>query len=387
MKFWGYRRPDGRVGIRNHVLIMPTCLCAADAARLAAEHVQGAVTFHNQCGCGQIGKDFEMTMDMEAGTAANPNVYGTVLIGLGCEEHQAALVAKEIRKRTNKPLEILVIQEVGGTIKTVELATRLAQKMVLEASACMREECDVSELILGTQCGGSDSTSGIAANVVMGCACDKLVELGGTPVLSETGELIGAEQVLARRAETPEVAEQIWGITKDLQDYFKLFGYDIHDGNPSPGNFRGGISSLEEKSLGCIKKAGSSPIRAVFGYAKQIEGVHGLVIMDTEAMDNSSVAAMAAGGTQLCVFSTGRGTPTGNPIVPVLKMTGNAETFRFLGDNIDFDASGVITEGADPSALGEALFEELIRVANGKLTKQEVLGCTEMAIGRYCNYA
>ncbi len=386
MTFMGYRRPDGRVGVRNYVLIMPTCVCSADAARIASQNVRGTVTFHNQNGCGQIGKDFEMTMDIEAGYAANPNVYGTVLIGLGCEEHQVHLVEEAIRKRTNKPLVSFVIQEVGGTIKAVELATRAAQQMVRDASACMREKCEISELILGTNCGGSDPTSGIAANVVMGYVSDKLVSAGGTSILSETPELIGAEHILAARAVTKEIGDRIFQITKNFEEHFKNVGYDVREGNPSPGNFEGGITTLEEKSLGCIKKIGHSPIVAVIDYAKQIDNIHGLVIMDTESHDPSSVAAMAAGGSQVCIFSSGRGTPSGNPIIPVIKITGNRNTWQKMSDNIDMDTSALLFGEKNLEQLGEELFSELLCVINGKLTKQEILGCTEMAIGRQCNY-
>ena len=382
----GYRRPDGRVGIRNKVLIMPTCVCSADVARIVSSNVNGTVTFHNQNGCGQIGKDFQMTMDIEAGYAANPNVYGTVLIGLGCEEHQVSLVTEAIRKRTNKPLVSFVIQEVGGTIKTVELATRAAQKMVIEASRVSRIECNVSELILGTNCGGSDPTSGVSANVVMGYASDKLVGLGGTSILSETPELLGAEHILAGRAVNEEVAKSIYRITKDFEDHFKNVGYDVRDGDPSPGNFVGGITTLEEKSLGCIKKAGNAPIQAVIEYAHQIDNIKGLVIMDTESHDPSSVAAMAAGGAQMCVFSSGRGSPTGNPIIPVIKITGNKFTFEKMSDNIDFDTSGMLYGQSTIEELGEDLFELILDVAEGMMTKNEILGITEMAIGRQCNY-
>lgn len=386
MKFNGYRRCDGRVGIRNQVLILPTCVCAADTARIVAQNVKGTVTFHNQNGCGQIGKDFQMTMDIEAGYAANPNIYGTIVIGLGCEEHQASLVCAAIRERTNKPLESIVIQDVGGTIRAVELASRMAQKMVIEASQVSRTECDISELILATNCGGSDPTSGICANVVMGYVCDMLVELGGTAILSETPELLGAEHILAARAVNENVAKRIYEITKNFEAHFRNVGYDVRDGDPSPGNFRGGITTLEEKSLGCIRKTGTSPIVEVIDYAKQIDSIKGLVIMDTESHDPSSVAAMAAGGAQLCLFSSGRGSPTGNPIIPVFKITGNKFTYQKMSDNIDFDASAMLYGEASVEDLGKKLLSETLNVANGMLTKNEILGCTEMAIGRQCNY-
>lgn len=385
MEFWGYRRPDGKVGVRNKILILPASICATDTARIVASQVEGAVTFHNQNGCSQVPSDMKLTLDTIAGMAANPNVYGTVVISLGCEGCQMDLVAEEIEKRTNKPLERFVIQENGGTIATVERATRAAKRMAQDASLLQREKFPISELIVGTECGGSDQTSGLASNHLIGEACDRLVDMGATAVLSETTEFIGAEHILARRGRTPEVSRRIYDIVHRFENSLKLVGEDVRDGNPSPGNMEGGLTTLEEKSLGCIHKGGHRPVEAVYEYSEIIDK-KGLVIMDTPGNDPSSVAAMVAGGAQVVLFSTGRGTPTGNPVAPIIKLTANPQTYAGMSDNIDVDASMLLTNPDRMPELADALVEEVAATASGKLTKSEALGYTEMAIARVCNY-
>ena len=386
MTFYGYRRPDGRVGVRNRVLILPASVCATDTARIIAQQVEGAISFNNQQGCSQVAPDQQFTMDVMAGYAANPNIYGTVVVSLGCENCQMDLVVKAIEERTNKPLKQVIIQEVGGTLKAVEIAVRYAKEMVAEASMLQKEEFPLSELIVGTECGGSDPTSGLAANPAIGAMSDLVVQAGGTSILSETSEFIGAEHILARRAINKEVHDRIYEITSRFEAHFHAVGEDVRQGNPSPGNKAGGITTLEEKSLGCIHKGGHSPINAVYDYAKQVESKQGLVIMDTPGNDPSSVAAMVAGGAQVVVFSSGRGTPTGNPIAPVIKITGNKLTFAKMEDNIDFDASPLIYGQRTLEELGDDLLQMVVDTANGKQTKAEALGFTEMAMARVCNY-
>ncbi|WP_122790585.1 UxaA family hydrolase [Intestinibacillus sp. Marseille-P6563] len=385
MTFYGYRRPDGRVGVRNKVLILPASVCASDTTRIIAQQVVGTVTFSNQLGCSQVASDQQYTMDVMAGYAANPNVYGTVVVSLGCENCQMDLVVKAIQERTNKPIRQVIIQEAGGTIKAVDQGVRYAKELVEEASLLQKEEFPISELILGTECGGSDPTSGLAANVLIGELSDRLVAAGGTSILSETTELIGAEHILARRAANKEVHDRIFEIVHRYEKALQLVGEEVREGNPSPGNKAGGITTLEEKSLGCIHKGGHSPINAVYDYAKQVTPKSGLVIMDTPGNDPSSVAAMVAGGAQVVVFSTGRGSPTGNPIAPVIKITGNRITFANMEDNIDVDASPIIY-GGDLKQLGDDLLKLMADVASGKQTKAESLGFTEMAIARVCNF-
>ena len=386
MTFFGYKRPDGRVGVRNKVLILPASVCASDTTRIIAQQVVGSVTFNNQQGCSQVASDQQLTMDVMAGYAANPNIYGTVVVSLGCENCQMDLVVKAIQERTNKPIKQVIIQEAGGTLKAVDLAVRYAKEMVAEASLLQKEEFPISELIVGTECGGSDPTSGLAANPVIGQMSDLVVAAGGTSILSETTEFIGAEHILARRAATPEVHDRIFEIVHRYEKALQLVGEEVREGNPSPGNKAGGITTLEEKSLGCIHKGGHSPVNAVYAYSKQVESKQGLVSMDTPGNDPSSVAAMVAGGAQVVVFSSGRGTPTGNPIAPVIKITGNKLTFAKMEDNIDLDASPLIYGEKTLEELGDDLLKMVVETASGKQTKAESLGFTEMAIARVCNY-
>ena len=386
MEFYGYRRPDGRVGVRNKVLILPASVCASDTTRIIAQQVTGSVTFNNQQGCAQVAPDQQLTMDVMAGYAANPNIYGTVVVSLGCENCQMDLVVDAIRQRTNKPLKQVIIQESGGTLKAIDKAVRYAKEMVEEASLLQKEKFPISELILGTECGGSDPTSGLAANVLIGQLSDLLVQAGATSILSETTEFIGAEHILARRAATPEVRDRIFEIVHRYEKALQMVGEEVRKGNPSPGNKAGGITTLEEKSLGCIHKGGHSPVMEVYDYAKQVEAKKGLVIMDTPGHDPSSVAAMVAGGAQIVVFSTGRGTPTGNPLAPVIKITGNKLTYANMIDNIDVDASPLIYGTKTIEELGQELLKLTQEVACGKQTKAESLGYTEMAIARVCNF-
>ena len=386
MTFYGYRRPDGRVGVRNRVLILPASVCASDTARIIAQQVEGAVSFNNQQGCSQVGPDQQFTMDVMAGYAANPNIYGTVVVSLGCENCQMDLVTAAIRERTNKPMEQVIIQEAGGTLKAVEIAVRYAKQMVAESALLQKEEFPLSELIVGTECGGSDPTSGLAANPAIGAMSDLVVKAGGTSILSETSEFIGAEHILARRAANKEVHDRIYEITTRFENHFHAVGEDVRAGNPSPGNKAGGITTLEEKSLGCIHKGGHSTINAVYDYAKQVKSKQGLVIMDTPGNDPASVAAMVAGGAQVVVFSSGRGSPVGHPIVPVVKITGNKLTFAAMEDNIDFSAAPLIYGEKTVEELGEDLLKMVIETACGKQTKAEALGFVETAIARICNY-
>ena len=386
MTFYGYKRPDGRVGIRNKVLILPASVCASDTTRIISQQVVGSVTFNNQNGCSQVASDQQLTMDVMAGYAANPNIYGTVLVSLGCENCQMDLVAEAIAERTNKPMQRVIIQEAGGTLKAVEQAVRYAKQMVAEAGMVQREEFPISELIVGTECGGSDPTSGLAANPAIGAMSDLVVAAGGTSILSETSEFIGAEHILARRAADKRVHDRIYEITTRFEEHFHAVGEDVRQGNPSPGNKAGGITTLEEKSLGCIHKGGHSVINEVYDYGKQVKSHEGLVIMDTPGNDPASVAAMAAGGAQGVVFSSGRGSPIGSPIVPVVKITGNKITFANMEDNIDFNAAPLIYGERTVEELGQDLLRMVVETACGKQTKAESLGFTETAIARLCNY-
>ena len=378
MTFYGYKRPDGRVGVRNHVLILPASVCASDTTRIIAQQVTGAVTFNNQQGCSQVAPDQQLTMDVMAGYAANPNVYGTVVVSLGCENCQMDLVVKAIEERTNKPLKQVIIQEAGGTLKAIDMAVRYAKEMVEEASLLQKEEFPMSELIIGTECGGSDPTSGLAANPVIGEMSDRIVAAGGTSILSETTEFIGAEHILARRAANKEVHDRIYEITTRFENHFHAVGEDVRAGNPSPGNKAGGITTLEDKSCGCVQKGGTAPIMDVIGYGDPVV-TKGLNMLYGPGNDLVSATAMTAAGAHLILFSTGRGTPFSAP-APTLKISTNTPLAEKKGGWIDFN-TGVIADGE--KTIDEAakdLLDLVIRVASGEQTKAEKHGFREISI-------
>ncbi len=385
MEFAGYKRPDGRVGVRNHVLVMPTCACSSDVARLIAAAVPGTVNFNNQQGCGQVYKDQMVTLNLLSGFAANPNVHSTLVVGLGCEQLCWDLVEEAIKKKTNKPVAYVGIQETGGIMRTVARGKEIAEGLVAEANSCRRVSCLISSLIIGTNCGGSDPTSGLSSNLVVGNVSDRLSDLGATTIISETPEFVGAEHVLAKQARTPDIGRQIVKIVEDYEAQFASIGESLRSGNPSQGNKEGGITTIEEKSLGCIHKAGTRPIEAVYKSCDMVDK-KGTVIMDTCAYDVCSVAEMTAGGAQITVFSTGRGTPSGNPIAPVLKITANAKTYEWMHDFIDFDTSACLENKKTVQQLGEELLQMIVRVASGEQVKAEIFGIMEIAMPRLCNY-
>lgn len=382
----GYRRPDGRFGIRNYVLLLPCSLCASETARFVSQQVPGCIFVPNQGGCSLSKRDYEMTIDTLSGMAANPNVYGTLLIGNGCEVMQAEAVEKAILEKTCKPVEKLVIRECGGSIQTMARAEAILKRMLEEASRVEEEAADISELILGTECGGSDPTSGLAANPAVGVVTDLLTGFGGTSILSETPEMIGAEQQLADRCETKELGDELLSMIETYEEEFTNVGENPRNGNPTPGNIAGGITTLEEKSLGCVHKSGSATVTEVIGYAKPICR-KGLIVMDTPGQDIASIAGMAAAGAQVVLFTTGHGTPTGFGIVPVIKVTGNRETAALMKDHIDCDCSDVLEGTVSLEEKGKEMFRQMVSVACGAKTKAEELGFQDMSIARYCNFA
>jgi len=363
----------------DHHELIPSVICSAVAARRIAESVKGAVAISHDCGCAQIGEDEKQTFRVLSGLGKNPNAHSALIVSLGCEVIDAEKLADEIAK-TGKEVEVVSIQEEGGTLRAVEKGTRIVRRMSEEMSREKRKSADVSELIVSTECGGSDWTSGIAANPSVGAAMDRIVEEGGTVILSETTEFIGAEHLLAKRGASPEISEKILEIVRKYEEEVMKMGVDIRGAQPSPGNIKGGLTTIEEKSLGAIHKGGHSKIVEVVEYAEK-PTKKGLVIMNTPGYDVESVTGMVAGGSQIVVFTTGRGSPTGNPIAPVIKVTGNPRTYERMKDNIDINA-GKVLEGCSISEVGEEIFEEILRVASGKLTKAEILGHDEIGIWR-----
>lgn len=385
MQFWGYKRSECRAGIRNHVLILPTCVCGSETARIVASQVRGAVNIVFNTGCSDVQANTDMSQKVLTGFACNPNVYGVVIIGLGCETVGHKLLREKIQKMTSKPVVSFGIQEEGGTLKTIEKAVRAAREMAADAGRQQKELCDISELLLGIECGGSDATSGIASNPAVGELSDLLVDLGASTMMSESIEWIGGEHVLAKRAATPEIHNQIIQVCKDYEDHLKAAGQDCRAGQPTPGNKAGGLSTLDEKSLGCIRKGGTRPIVEVLEQAAR-PTKRGAVVMDTAGFDISSITSMAAGGCNAIIFTTGRGTPTGNAIVPVLKVTANARTFQMMDDNMDVDLSAIISGEKTYKEMGRELLPVIEDVCNGRLTKAEAYGFSDIAVDHVCRF-
>jgi altronate dehydratase large subunit len=380
--FQGFRRPDGRVGTRNLVLVVPTVICSAVVAeRIAAATPPFGAALPHLAGCGQLGPDMRVTHDTLAAYCAHPNVGAVLVVALGCEQVIAQALA-EMAKRHGKPAEIIAIQAEGGTLRTIEKGTRIARSLADALAAQERETCDVSDLILSLKCGGSDYTSGLASNPTLGRVTDRLVDMGGSAVLSEVAEIMGAEHLLAARATRPATATQLIRIITRVETEARALGLDIRGTQPSPGNIRGGLTTIEEKSLGATHKGGErAPLEDVVGYAAPITR-KGLTVMDTPGLDVESVTGMVGGGAQVVVFTTGLGTPTGNPIAPVIKITGNARTARQMMDNIDLDVSGIMDDTETLDAAADRLLAEILAVASGKPTAAERLGHREFAIHR-----
>lgn len=385
LKFWGYRRAEGRPGIRNHVLILPGCACGSESARIVASQVRGAVNIVFNTGCSDVAANTAMSQKVLTGFACNPNVYGVVIIGLGCETVNHRQLREKIQAMTSKPVVSFGIQEEGGTLKTIEKAVRAAREMAAAAGMQQKELFDISELFLGIECGGSDATSGIASNPAVGQLSDLLVDYGATSMLSESIEWIGGEHVIAKRAATPKIHNEIIEVCRTYEEHLKAAGQDCRAGQPTPGNKAGGLSTLDEKSLGCIRKGGTRPIREVLEQAAR-PTQKGAVVMDTAGYDISSVTSMVAGGCQVVIFTTGRGTPTGNAIVPVLKVTANERTYRCMEDNMDVDLSPIVRGEKTYQEMGAQLLDEIVAIANGKLTKAEAYGFSDIAVDHVCRY-
>ncbi|NCO38141.1 MAG: hypothetical protein COZ06_18740 [Armatimonadetes bacterium CG_4_10_14_3_um_filter_66_18] len=378
MKLTGYRRTDGRIGCRNHILVIPTVQCANRVVELIGEQVPEAVGVPHVWGCTFGVADNHVIERTLVGFGSHPNVYATLLVSLGCETISGEQVAARIAA-TGKPVELLTIQECGGTAKTTERGLEIARRWAAEAAAVEREAFGAEELIVALECGGSDAFSGLSANPAVGAASDRLVETGGTVILSETTEIIGAEHLLAERCVDAAVRKDLLDAVASAEMRFATASREASGIYITPGNIEGGLTTIAEKSLGCIHKAGNSPVQEVLTYGRR-PSRRGLVVMDTPGYDVSSITGMVAGGAQLTFFTTGRGSPTGCPIAPVVKVCSNSDTFGRLADNMDVNAGAVIDGNATLEEVGKAIFDEACAVVNGKRTKSEEYGHREFAI-------
>ena len=375
--FWGYRRSNGAVGVRNHVAVLAVMDNVNGVVRHLAQLVKGTLPIPVWYGRGQFGADDELFRRTQVGLASNPNIAAVLVVSL--EKVSAQKVAAAIGQ-SGKPVAAISVQDVGGTVEALAQGIRLLVPMVEDATEQRREAFPLSELILGVECGGTDTTSGIASNPALGWVADKVVAAGGKVYLSETSEWMGAEQVLAKRARTPEVAEKIYAAVRRIEDETRRRGVDIRGANPVPDNIRGGITTIEEKSLGAIIKGGTSQIQGVLEYATRADGT-GLYLMDTAAPAAESMTGLAAGGAQMIIFTTGQMNIMGCSVSPTLKITGNPRTAQRLSDNVDVDVSRML-EGEPIEEAGARLFRQMLRTASGRFTKAEALGDEDIAISR-----
>lgn len=389
--FQGYRRTDGRVGTRNYIAVISSVNCSATVCKLIARrfdavalrefpNVDGVVAFTHGSGCGMPwdGEYHKLLSRVLGGMAKHPNIGGYVLIGLGCEtmtighlmEDQNLVQIDLGRGAINRP-PVLVMQDLGGTAKTVEAGVKLVEQLLPRVNSLRRETVPASEIILGTNCGGSDGSSGVTANPALGIASDLIVACGGTTILGETPEIYGAEQVLTRRARTPAIADKLIDRIKWWEWYTGVFGGSC-DNNPSPGNKEGGLTTIYEKSLGAIAKAGSTAMNEVYLYADEVRA-KGFVVMDTPGLDPVSVTGIVAGGANVMVFTTGRGSCFGCKPTPSIKIATNTPMYERMKDDMDINA-GVVLEGRTVDDVGREIFDEILAVASGKKTKSEELG-------------
>ncbi len=366
MFFHGYPRENGTYGVRNHVAIMSAVVCANGVVEEIARQVPGVLPITHTHGCGGTG---EIALRTLSGIGSNPNIAALLIIGLGCEVLGAPKIAEAVA-HTAKPLEYLIIQKSGGSAETARKGAEIAGRMLRQAQQEKRVEVALEHLTLGLECGGSDTFSGITANPAVGVVADRLIAEGGTALISEIAEMRGTAHLLKRRAANSEVARKIeayvnLGTLANVWDT----GHLLTRGIP-PGNIEGGLTTITEKSLGCIIKGGTTIINDCIPYAMKPK-TKGLVIMETDSYDIESMAGMAAGGVQVIIFTTGRGSPAGFAGVPVIKVSSNSTTYKNMKGDIDVNAGGIIDENKTIQKVGEEIFGLLVRVASGELTKAE----------------
>jgi len=371
--FMGYVRADGQVGCRNHVAVIPSVTCAGDVASAIVRQVTGTVGFFHHQGCCQLPPDLDRVTETLISLGCSPNVGAALIVSLGCEGTDTERLYEMIRA-TGKPVEIIRIQELGGVSAAIKAGIDAAQELVMEISGMQRQAVDISRVTMSIKCGASDTTSGMASNCVIGYVADKLVDLGATVVFGETTEFLGGEHLLARRAVTLEVGQKILDIVDRMEKRARSLGCDMRKGQPTPGNIAGGLSSIEEKSLGAIVKSGTRPIQGVLEYPERIGERNGLWIKDTPGREPEILTGMAATGAQFMLFSTGRGAPQGFPTMPVLKICGNPNTYERMQHDMDLNAGRIITGERSIEEVGEEAYAAVLALLSGRQTKNETLG-------------
>ncbi|MDI6830394.1 MAG: UxaA family hydrolase [Actinomycetota bacterium] len=367
--FMGFARPDGGVGARNHVAVIPSVACANGVVEAIAREVPGATPLFHGHGCGRGGEDLGRHFRTLVNLAVNPNVFGTLVVGLGCEVIKAEYLAERI-SHSGRRVEFLNIQDVGGSRRAAARGAEAARALLREAERAEREEASLDRVVLGLECGGSDAFSGVTANPAVGLVADWLVGEGGTVILTETTEMIGTAHILARRSRNGEIAGRVTSLIAEAERRAREILGPLASQVIAPGNMDGGMSSIREKSLGCILKGGGTTVNEVVDYG-DIPREKGLVIMDGPGYDVESMAGLAACGCQAMLFTTGRGNPLGFPIVPVIKVASNSRLFRAMEDDMDVNA-GAVLEGSSLEEVAAGTRALLLRVLNGEETRSEV---------------
>src|ERR1043166_7169408 len=387
--FQGYARPNGRVGTRNYLAVISSVNCSASVSNYVRDrfkgpefqhdfpNVDGVIAFTHKSGCAiQPGDPHRLLQRVLAGIARHPNIGGYVMIGLGCEVNQIQFIIKDYKLDEPRAGELapafMTIQCAGGIRKTVEAGVEAVKKLLPAANAARRAPQPISKLILAENCGGSDGNSGITANPALGVASDELVRHGGTSVLAETPEIYGAEHLLTRRAITREVGEKLVSFIHWWEDHVRQFNATI-DNNPTYGNKEGGLSTIYEKSLGAVAKGGQSPLAAVYAYAEEIKSP-GLCFMDTPGFDPVSMTGLVAGGCNIGVFTTGRGSVYGCKPAPCIKVATNTPLFLHMNDDMDINAGTILDGSETVEQVGRRIFEKIIAVAGGEKTRSELAG-------------
>ena len=385
-EFLGYHRDDGTVGTRNYIGILTSVNCSGSVAKFVAEeaeksgllrrykNVDGVVPIVHGSGCGMAnsGEGYDLLFRTLSGYARNPNFAAILLIGLGCEVMEINDLVGKSRLKSKETFRYMTIQNEGGTSRTIERGVSTLKELLKYADQCVRKPASVSKLTVGLQCGGSDGYSGITANPALGVASDILVQNGGTSILSETPEIYGAEHLLTRRALTEEIGKKLLDRISWWETYTARNGGEMNN-NPSPGNKRGGLTTILEKSLGAVAKGGVSPLAGVFEYGEKIN-THGFVYMDSPGYDPCSVTGQIASGANIIVFTTGRGSVSGYKPTPCIKLSTNTSMYRRMSGDMDLDCGDIIEEGVNLEEKGKQIFEQIVRVASGQKTKSEELG-------------
>ncbi len=384
--FMGYRREGGKVGTRNYIAIVTSVNCSATAARRIADHftperlapypnVDGVVAFVHGTGCGMAGsgsEGFESLQRVMWGYARHPNHAGVLMVGLGCEMNQIDWLLEAYGLRQGPLFQVMNIQNVAGLRRTIEAGIAKVEAMLPIANEARREPCPASELTVALQCGGSDAWSGVTANPALGFACDLLVAQGGTGVLAETPEIYGAEHLLTRRAVSREVGDKLIGLVEWWKDYTTRNKGSM-DNNPSPGNKKGGLTTILEKSLGAAAKGGTTPLTGVYKYAEPVTA-KGFTFMDSPGYDPASVTGQIAGGCNMVVFTTGRGSAFGSKPAPTIKVATNSEMYARMTEDMDVDAGEMLTGGVSLEVKGREIYEMILKVASGEASKSEAQG-------------